>query len=189
MLIGVISDTHGSFLAWERSLAGPFSDVDKIVHAGDVFYHGTRNPMPEGYDTLQLAEAINRCELPVAIAMGNCDSEVDQMVCNVPMVHPFLVIEEQGMRIMIQHWQRGGTAELQDLITRFRPGVFITGHTHVPEIHREMGTLVLNPGSPSLTKRADGTRTVARLQLAADGTVRALMLDVESGLVLEEVKL
>lgn len=189
MLYGIISDTHGSFSAWERTLADPFSDVDRIVHAGDVFYHGTRNPMPDGYDTLRLAEAINRCELPVDIAMGNCDSEVDQMVCDVPIVHPFLVMDEQGVRIMVQHWQHGGDAELAELLQRFRPRVFITGHTHVPELRVEGDTLILNPGSPSLTKRDDGKRTVAKLEVGLDGDVRASILDVDSGEVLDETTL
>lgn len=189
MLYGIISDTHGSLSAWERALAGPFSDVDKIIHAGDVFYHGTRNPMPDGYDTLRLAEAINRCAAPVAIAMGNCDSEVDQMVCDVPIVHPFLVLDEQGVRIMVQHWQHGGNAELAELLERFRPRIFVTGHTHVPELRVEGETLILNPGSPSLTKRKDGKRTVAKLEVGSDGGVRASILDVDSGEVLDEITL
>jgi putative phosphoesterase len=187
MSYGIISDTHGSFAAWERALAGPFSDVDSIIHAGDVFYHGTRNPMPDGYDTLRLAEAINRCELPVDIAMGNCDSEVDQMVCNVPIVHPFLVLDEPGVRIMVQHWQHGGNAELAELLERFHPRIFVTGHTHVPELRVEVETLILNPGSPSLTKRKDGKRTVAKLEVGSGGGVRASILDIDSGVVLDKI--
>ena len=189
MLYGVISDTHGSFTSWEKALDGALSDVDKVVHGGDVFYHGTRNPLPEGYDTLRLAEAINRCELPIAIAMGNCDSEVDQMVCDLPIVHPFLVLEEEGVRIMVQHWQRGGVAELEELLERFHPRIFITGHTHVPELRTQAETLILNPGSPSLTKREDGRKTVGKIELSAGGTVRASILDIDSGEVLHEMAL
>lgn len=189
MLYGVISDTHGSFTAWQKALDGPFSDVDKIIHAGDLFYHGTRNPIPDGYDTLRLAESINKCELPVAIAMGNCDSEVDQMVCDLPIIHPFLVLDEQSARIMVQHWQHGGNAELAELIERFRPRVFVTGHTHVPELRVEAQTLILNPGSPSLTKRDDGRRTVARLEVNADGKIHAWVLDMVSAEALDEISL
>jgi len=60
MKIGVISDTHGSLTAWQQVLSGPFQDVDLILHAGDVLYHGPRNPLPEGYQPGQLAEAINQ---------------------------------------------------------------------------------------------------------------------------------
>lgn len=189
MLYGIISDTHGSLVAWRKALDGLFSGAHKIIHAGDVFYHGTRNPMPEGYDTLRLTEAINQCELPIAVAMGNCDSEVDQMVCDVPIVHPFLVLDEHGARIMVQHWQHGGDVELMELIERFRPRIFITGHTHVPELRVEAETLILNPGSPSLTKRDDDKKTVAKLEVNAGGTVRASILDIESGQVLDEIGL
>jgi putative phosphoesterase len=189
MLYGVISDTHGSFTAWKEALNGAFSGVDEIIHAGDVFYHGTRNPLPEGYDTLQLAEAINLCTVPLRIAMGNCDSEVDQMVCNIPIVHPFLLFAEEGVRVVVQHWQRGGDAELDEIIERFSPQVLVTGHTHVPEMRIKGDTLVLNPGSPSLTKRPDGKKTVAKLELSADGTIRASVLDLDSQEVLDEITL
>ena len=111
------------------------------------------------------------------------------MVCDVPIVHPFLVMDEQGVRIMVQHWQHGGDAELAELLQRFRPRVFITGHTHVPELRVEGETLILNPGSPSLTKRDDGKRTVAKLEVGSDGDVRASILDVDSGEVLDETTL
>ena len=52
MLLGVLSDTHGSVTAWEKAVAWPLAASDVIVHGGDIFYHGTRNPLPEGYDTL-----------------------------------------------------------------------------------------------------------------------------------------
>ena len=187
MTYGVISDTHGSFTAWKTALDGAFSGVDKIIHAGDVFYHGTRNPLPEGYDTLRLAEAINLCTIPLHIAIGNCDSEVDQMVCNVPIVHPFLMLNEGGVRVMVQHWQRGGAAERDELLERFSPHVFVTGHTHIPEMRIKGETLILNPGSPSLTKHPEGTKTVAKLELSADGTIRAAVLDVDSQEVLDEI--
>ena len=187
MIYGVIGDTHGSFTAWKKALDEPFSNADKIIHAGDVFYHGTRNPMPDGYDTLRLAEAINLCTIPLIIAMGNCDSEVDQMVCNVPIVHPFVVLDEGGVCVMVQHWQHGGAAELEELIERFSPHVFVTAHTHVPEMRIKGETLILNPGSPSLTKRADAKKTVAKLELSTDGTIRASVLDIDSQEVLDEI--
>ena len=187
MVYGVISDTHGSFAAWGRALEGPFSDVDRILHAGDVFYHGTRNPWPEEYDTQRLADSINGCATPISIARGNCDSEVDQMVCNIPIVSPFLVLDEPEGRIMVQHWQRGGEGELDELLERFGPRVFITGHTHVPEIRKSGKALILNPGSPSLTKRQDGKRTVARLEME-ETVVRVCIVDVDKNQTLERIE-
>ena len=189
MRCGVISDTHGSVAAWRNARAEVFQGVDVILHAGDVFYHGTRNPFPNGYDTLELAAEINACPIPVIIARGNCDSEVDQMVCNIPIQDPFAKLQCGDHAIIVQHWQRGGPAELDDLIDRFRPRVFITGHTHSTVLSVQGETLIVNPGSPSLTKRSDGKKTVATLELDHDGSVTARLIDLETGDELEELGL
>ncbi len=189
MILGVISDTHGSVTAWDRAVAGPLAESDVIVHAGDLFYHGTRNPMPEGYDTLALANAMMACEKPIIIAQGNCDSEVDQMVLSIPIVAPFAELEVGTHRVIVQHWQRGGEAELDDLLARFAPRVFVTGHTHVPELRVVEGTLVVNPGSPSLTKHPKGRKTVARVRLDETGHVAAEIVDVDTGETFDELSI
>lgn len=189
MFIGVISDTHGSLTAWTQAVDGPFSECDLIVHAGDIFYHGTRNPMPDGYDTPGLATAMMACETPIVIAQGNCDSEVDQMVLGIPISAPFATVPSPGGTVLVQHWQRGGHDELIDLLARFRPRVFVTGHTHIPELCVSSKSLVMNPGSPSLTNHPDGVKTVGRVRIEDDGSVDAEILNVETGKLLEHVTL
>jgi len=187
MLLGVISDTHGSLTAWDRAIAGPLADSDAIIHAGDVFYHGTRNPMPEGYDTPGLAQSIMACPKPIVIAQGNCDSEVDQMVLSIPIVAPFAELMCGEYQVLVQHWQRGGDDELADILERFRPRVFVTGHTHIPELRVVEDTVVVNPGSPSLTKHPEGRKTVARAQIEADGRVTVEIVDVDTGETLDQM--
>jgi len=187
MLLGVLSDTHGSVTAWDKAVAGPLADSDVIVHAGDIFYHGTRNPMPEGYDTQALACAMMACRKPIVIAQGNCDSEVDQMVLDIPIVAPFAELVYGTHRVIVQHWQRGGETELVDMLERFRPRVFVTGHTHVPELRTVGDTLIVNPGSPSLTKHPEGRKTVARVQIEETGEVAAAIVDVDTGETLDEL--
>ncbi len=46
MKIGVISDTHGDYKSWIKAW-NFLKDSDIILHAGDVLYHGPRNPIPE----------------------------------------------------------------------------------------------------------------------------------------------
>ncbi|WDU82131.1 metallophosphoesterase [Caloramator sp. Dgby_cultured_2] len=60
-------------------------DCEVILCAGDILYHGPRNPILEGYNPIELADKINNSEIPVIIAKGNCDAEVDGMVLNVPV--------------------------------------------------------------------------------------------------------
>ncbi|MCD6287476.1 MAG: phosphodiesterase [Candidatus Hydrogenedentes bacterium] len=189
MLVGIISDTHGSLTAWTQAVNGPFAECDLIVHAGDVFYHGTRNPMPDGYDTLGLAESMMACSTRIVIARGNCDSEVDQMVLGIPISAPFAEVSCGGGTILVQHWQRGGQDEMKDIIERFRPRVFVTGHTHVPGLCVSGQTLIVNPGSPSLTNHPDGIRTVGRVRLDDDSRVHGEIVNVEINKVLEHVSL
>ena len=80
MKIGIISDTHGCHERFSLAFDKYFKDADMIIHAGDVLYHGPRNPMLSNYNPAKLAEKLNSCSMPVVICRGNCDSEVDQMV-------------------------------------------------------------------------------------------------------------
>ena len=77
MKIGIISDTHGHEGAWVRACEQFFTGADLILHAGDVAYHGPRNPMKADYNPMGLIERINASEIPVILAKGNCDSDVD----------------------------------------------------------------------------------------------------------------
>ena len=54
MKIGIISDTHGHEGAWVRACAEFFGGADLILHAGDVAYHGPRNPMKADYNPMGL---------------------------------------------------------------------------------------------------------------------------------------
>jgi len=90
--IGLVSDTHGSVKTFQKVLSGPFQRVDLILHAGDILYHGARNPLAEGYDTSGLAALINELRIPALIAKGNCDSDVDQFVLDIPSCLPMCLL-------------------------------------------------------------------------------------------------
>lgn len=85
MRIFVGSDVHGSSANVERF----FATVDayraqhgdaKVVLLGDIYNHGPRNPLPEGYAPMKVAERLNASKDYVTLVHGNCDSEVDQMI-------------------------------------------------------------------------------------------------------------
>ena len=76
---------HGSSANVERF----FATVDayraqhgdaKVVLLGDIYNHGPRNPLPEGYAPMKVAERLNASKDYVTLVHGNCDSEVDQMI-------------------------------------------------------------------------------------------------------------
>ncbi len=160
MRIGIISDTHGSVNAWVEAL-DLFAGVDLIIHAGDVLYHGPRNPLPESYEPSRLAALINDAPVPVIIARGNCDAEVDQVLVNWPLQAPYAFIQAGSLRLLVNHGHTMTTGQMLAEAQRNRANLFIYGHTHLPEVSRSGGVLLLNPGSPSLPKDEQKTATVA----------------------------
>ena len=162
MKIGIISDTHGSADCWTMAFDKYFSTTDLIFHAGDVLYHGPRNRMTDGYGPAKLVEALAQCPVPIIAARGNCDSEVDASVLSIPLASPYAFAFVNGKRILITHGHFTETQEEKsEMAARFKADIFISGHTHVSMLKRIGGTIFLNPGSPSLSKREDGRSTVA----------------------------
>ncbi len=163
MIIGVISDTHGSAGCWAMVYNNFFLKTDLILHAGDILYHGPRNRITDDYRPAKLAEAINKCPVPIIAVRGNCDSEVDMSVLGgTPVIDPYAFLYVNGKRILLTHGHRTGSQEEKsDLASRFKADIFISGHTHVPVIEHIGNTIFLNPGSPSVSKREDGRSTFA----------------------------
>jgi Predicted phosphoesterase len=110
MKIGIISDTHGHEMAWANACERFFKGADLILHAGDVLYHGPRNPMKADYNPAGLVARINSCDIPVVIAKGNCDSSVDASCIDLPIEAPYAYVVWEGLRIIVTH----GDAVLSD---------------------------------------------------------------------------
>lgn len=162
MKVGIISDTHGSAECWAMACDKFFNKTDLIFHAGDVLYHGPRNRMTDGYRPAKLVEALEQCQVPIIAARGNCDSEVDMSVLSIPLAAPYAFAFVNGKRILITHGHLAETQEEKSgMAARFKADIFISGHTHVSVLERIGGTIFLNPGSPSLSKRKDGRSTIA----------------------------
>ena len=150
-VLGVLSDTHGSFPAWGSALS-LFKDAEAVLHAGDVLYHGPRNDIPGGYTPADLAEAINSYQGTILIARGNCDAEVDQMVLH-PLLAPYVSIWWNGKKIFMMH---GDNFPLfRQMALDSKVDLAISGHTHIASVVKEKETIFLNPGSTTLPKGKD----------------------------------
>ena len=163
MRIGVISDTHGGLKSWREIINGVFFDVDLILHAGDIFYHGIRNPQPEGYDTINLAQSINDLKKPLVMCKGNCDSEVDQAGVDIPIQAPYVLCQFDGLKILLHHGHLLSDEEILRLTAHWDYGVSISGHTHIAHLEQNEKVVFLNPGSHSLPK-GDGIPTVGLIE-------------------------
>lgn len=182
MKIGVISDTHGDNIAWSKVKA-IFKDCDHIIHAGDVLYHGPRNPIVEGYNPGELAKEINQLIIPIHIAKGNCDAEVDQMVINKPILSPYVYLDINNWSIIVNHGDKNCPNELAEIGANYGAKVVIYGHSHIFNIEKKEKVILLNPGSPSLPKET-GIPTVAIIE---DNLIK--IIDINNGEIIKDLSL
>lgn len=161
MKIGVMSDTHGSLTYFEKAL-DVLSDCDVLLHAGDILYHGPRNPLPDGYNPKDLATKLNEVE-NILITKGNCDSDVDQMVINHPIQAPFVLSQFGELRILVNHGYINSKEDIIQKAKSMNATILILGHTHVKELYIDEELIILNPGSTSLPK--DGSNSVAIINI------------------------
>ena len=157
----IASDIHGSRIYAQR-IADLLEDegADRLILLGDIYNHGPRNPLPEGYDPMGVAKILNGLVDRLTVIKGNCDSDVDTMISDFEFVSEGVLIAE-GKKIFLQHGDRFSI----DALPKNCGDAFFYGHYHTGFIERRGGVLVANCGSVSLPKN----RT-PRSYLLLDGT-------------------
>jgi putative phosphoesterase len=151
MRLFICSDIHGDAVALELALAAfENSQADYLILLGDLLNHGPRNPLPQNYDPLQVAERLNAYSKRIIAVRGNCDSEVDQALLEFPMLGEYNQLPIGGCRAFFCH----GHTFMPDALPPLAKGdVFISGHTHVPVAERKGLVYLFNPGSISIPKQ------------------------------------
>jgi putative phosphoesterase len=87
------------------------------------------------------------------------------------------IVDVEGARIGIVHIPGAAAGRAARLRAKFRDcDAIVYGHTHVPEVSREGGVWILNPGSPTERRRAPA-RAMLLLEVAA-GTIRPEPVDL-----------
>ena len=151
MKLLIASDIHGDIRA-ARAVVDAYraSGADRLVLLGDLLYHGPRNDLPKDYAPKEVIELLNSVKNELLCVRGNCDTEVDQMVLDFPILADYALIEADGVRIFATH---GHKFNLDDLPPLKTGEVLLHGHTHVRAMV-EFGdkNLYVNPGSPSIPK-------------------------------------
>lgn len=150
MKIGIISDTHGSLNDFSEAMV-LLEDCDKILHLGDVLYHGPRNGLPESYDPKTIADGLSKSDKFIYIK-GNCDSEVDEMVIGQNLREKERIIDVDGYRFYLVHGHVGTEEDMIRKALDQKADVLFYGHTHVKKLEHSGGILVCNPGSVCFPK-------------------------------------
>lgn len=149
LLIG--SDIHGDRQAAERLISAyHYHHCNYLICLGDILNHGPRNAIPEYYDPQAVAELFNKYCDDVLAVRGNCDSEVDQMLCKFPMLSDYQQLLTPQRRIFLTH----GHIYRPDHLPPLKSGdIFVSGHTHLPVAScSEDGIYRLNPGSVAIPR-------------------------------------
>ncbi|MBP1744808.1 MAG: phosphodiesterase, family [Firmicutes bacterium] len=150
MKIMVASDIHGSAFYCEKLVkAYKEENADKLLLLGDILYHGPRNPLPKEYDPKKVAEMLNEISSELLCVRGNCDTEVDQMVLEFPIMAEYCILYIENRMILATHGHKFNEANHPMLK---KDDILLNGHTHVPKLTEHDNYLYMNPGSVSMPK-------------------------------------
>ena len=146
----IASDIHGSaYYCRELLAAFEREGAQKLLLLGDVLYHGPRNDLPRDYAPKQVIEMLNGMKDKLLCVRGNCDTEVDQMVLNFPVLADYAILVAGERMIYATH---GHVYNEQKLPPLGKGDVLLHGHTHVPKCTEHEDYLYINPGSVSIPK-------------------------------------
>ena len=151
MIWMIASDIHGSAY-YCRQLLEAFhrEQADRLLILGDILYHGPRNDLPRDYAPKEVLAMLNAEKNKLCCVRGNCDTEVDQMVLEFPILADYCILTAGDRLIYATH---GHNHNLKSLPPLQRGDILLHGHTHIPA-WEPFGdaNLYLNPGSVSIPK-------------------------------------
>ena len=146
----IASDIHGSALYCRKLLESYKAEkADRLIILGDILYHGPRNDLPEGYAPKEVIKLLNAVSSDLLCVRGNCDTEVDQMVLQFPIMADYAVLDIGGRIIYATH---GHIYNENNLPPIHRGDILLNGHTHVPKCTEHENYIYMNPGSVSIPK-------------------------------------
>ena len=150
MKIMIASDIHGS-AKYAEMLIERFntSGCEKLLLLGDILYHGPRNDLPDRYAPKEVIALLNPLKDKLLAVRGNCDTEVDQMVLDFPVLADYAVLYDGNITLYATH----GHVYNPDNPPPLSHGcVLLCGHTHVTKAEKREGFTYINPGSVSIPK-------------------------------------
>ena len=145
--VGIVSDTHGHT---DEKLLKFFEGCSQIWHCGDI-------------GTISVIKALETVA-PVIAVHGNIDGTETRW--NNPLFQSFRV---EGVSVLMTHI--GGypgkyTPEAKELIAKYRPNLFLAGHSHILKVipDNKNNLLFINPGAAGISG-FHNVRTAIRLTI------------------------
>ncbi len=149
MRIMIASDIHGS-AKYCRELLTAYQkeQPDRLLLLGDILYHGPRNDLPDEYAPKQVIAMLNPLADKILCVRGNCDTEVDQMVLDFPVLSDYALLFDGQYTLYATH----GHVYSPEHPVKGCGNVLLGGHTHIPTVIEKEDFVYLNPGSVSIPK-------------------------------------
>lgn len=150
MKLLMASDIHGSAYYCDLLIkAFEKEKADRILLLGDILYHGPRNDLPEEYAPKKVIEMLNGIKDRIFCVRGNCDTEVDQMVLNFPILADYCVIPVKNKIMYCTHGHKYNENNLPPMS---KGDILLNGHTHIPKLSIHEKFIYMNSGSVSIPK-------------------------------------
>ena len=145
----LLSDIHGCLPSLEQALRFyEEQHCDMLCILGDILNYGPRNGIPDGIDPKGIAERLNALKDNIIAVRGNCDSEVDQMLLEFPIMADYALVVDEGVRLFLTH---GHIYNVEHQPTG-RHDIFFYGHTHRWSLAPSPHGIVCNLGSITFPK-------------------------------------
>lgn len=151
MKLLIASDIHGDLVAAEAILSLYNKEsCDKILLLGDILYHGPRNDLPDSYNPKEVIKLLNENRSSILAVRGNCDTEVDQMVLDFPILADYICLSLDGLTVYATHGHKFNT---DNPLPLSYGEILLHGHTHIPtSVEFGNNNHYLNPGSVAIPK-------------------------------------
>jgi len=120
---------------------------EKLVILGDLYYLNHKNRINYDYNIAEVHEFLEFFKDNMVCIRGNCDSEVDSMVSDFPIVNELGFISDDRFDIYLTHGHIHN-----EYNWKMNNSILVYGHLHKPFIKEINGNLFLNPGSVSLPR-------------------------------------
>ena len=179
----IASDLHGSAYYCKKMLeAYDREGAQRLLLLGDILYHGPRNDLPRDYAPKEVIAMLNTRKADIYNVRGNCDTEVDQMVLEFPVLTEYMLIpildagasgaqapepnacgepeaeytacaQTCGASASPVIFATHGHIYNENNLPPFHKGdILLHGHTHVPVCADRGDYIYMNPGSLSIPK-------------------------------------
>ena len=99
---------------------------------------------------MAVAAMLNAKKEDILCVRGNCDSEIDQVVLEFPMMAECVILSVGKKMIFATHGHRFNTKTPPPL---HEGDILLHGHTHIPVLEDRGAYILANPGSVTLPKQ------------------------------------